>query len=123
MKEMRKRMKGSLSGIKNYSLDPEEEKRTDFNDNSTCGEEGLYLRRQNIGDLPTEPDVDPFKEKYVELGTLGSGASATVYLCRDKETGKEYACKTMANRDEDKLTSCKAEYDLMKTISPHPGIV
>jgi serine/threonine protein kinase len=46
--------------------------------------------------------VDSFKEKYTELEILGSGASATVYLCKNKETGVHYACKTMHNRDEDK---------------------
>lgn len=51
----------------------------------------------------TEPDVDNFKEKYDELETLGSGASATVYLCKNKETGDHFAVKTMHNRDEDKL--------------------
>jgi hypothetical protein len=35
IKEMRRKMKGSLSGIRNYSIDLEEElKKTDFNDYS-----------------------------------------------------------------------------------------
>lgn len=44
LKEMRRRMKGSLSGVRNYSLDPEEEKRTEFNDFSVCND-GDFLRR------------------------------------------------------------------------------
>lgn len=122
MKEMRRRMKGSLSGVRNYSVDPEEEKRTEFNDFSTCGGDD-FLRRQNIASLATEPDIDTFKEKYIELESIGSGASATVYLCKNKETGVLYACKTMHNRDEDKLASCKAEYDLMVKIKPHQNII
>jgi len=54
---------------------------------------------------------------------IGSGASATVYLCKNKETGVMYACKTMHNRDDDKLISCKAEYDLMVKIKPHTNII
>jgi hypothetical protein len=44
MKEMRKRMKGSLSGVRNYSVNTEEEKHTEFNDFSTCND-GDFLRR------------------------------------------------------------------------------
>lgn len=54
---------------------------------------------------------------------LGEGASAVVKKCRSLKDQKLYAAKIMRNRDYEKKMTCQKEYELMKSISPHPNVI
>ncbi|KAF0889591.1 hypothetical protein E2562_028682 [Oryza meyeriana var. granulata] len=70
--------------------------------------------------------TENLKDKYSLGRKLGQGQFGTTYLCVDKETGKEYACKSIAKRklvtDED-VEDVRREIQIMHHLAGHPSII
>lgn len=66
------------------------------------------------------------KEFYSLGRKLGQGQFGTTFLCVEKATGKEYACKSMAKRkmvtDED-VEDVRREIQIMHHLAGHPNVV
>ncbi|CAJ1964543.1 unnamed protein product [Sphenostylis stenocarpa] len=57
---------------------------------------------------------------------LGRGQFGVTYLCTDKETGEQFACKTIAKRklvNKEDIEDVKREVQLMQHLSGQPNIV
>ena len=70
--------------------------------------------------------TENLKDKYSLGRKLGQGQFGTTYLCVDKGTGREYACKSIAKRklitDED-VEDVRREIQIMHHLSEHPNVV
>ncbi|KAL5205184.1 hypothetical protein ABZP36_033393 [Zizania latifolia] len=70
--------------------------------------------------------TENLKDKYSLGRKLGQGQFGTTYLCVDKATGKEYACKSIAKRklvtDED-VEDVRREIQIMHHLAGHPNII
>ncbi|KAF9680780.1 hypothetical protein SADUNF_Sadunf06G0157100 [Salix dunnii] len=66
-------------------------------------------------------------EEYYKLGRkLGRGQFGTTYLCVEKATGKEYACKSIAKRNlltADDVEDVRREIQIMHHLAGHPNVV
>ncbi|XP_072971460.1 calcium-dependent protein kinase 27-like [Typha angustifolia] len=71
-------------------------------------------------------ETENLKDIYILGRTLGQGQFGTTYLCVDKVTRKEYACKSIAKRklltDED-VEDVRREIQIMHHLSGHPNII
>eukprot|EP00249_Psilotum_nudum_P017691 c26443_g1_i2 orf=334-2082(+) len=70
--------------------------------------------------------TDNLKDLYVLGRKLGQGQFGTTYLCIEKGTGKEYACKSIAKRkliSQDDVDDVRREIHIMYHLSGHPNIV
>ncbi|KAL5558555.1 hypothetical protein UlMin_034766 [Ulmus minor] len=56
---------------------------------------------------------------YISGATLGQGKFGSVWLCRSKVSGAEYACKTLKKGEE----TVHREVEIMQHLSGHPGVV
>ncbi|EEF47932.1 calcium-dependent protein kinase 1 [Ricinus communis] len=67
-----------------------------------------------------------FKEFYSLGKKLGQGQFGTTFLCVEKATGKEYACKSIAKRklltDED-VEDVRREIQIMHHLAGHPNVI
>lgn len=67
-----------------------------------------------------------FKEFFKFGRKLGQGQFGTTFLCVEKGTGKEYACKSIAKRklitDED-VEDVRREVQIMHHLAGHPNVV
>ncbi|KDP29499.1 hypothetical protein JCGZ_19338 [Jatropha curcas] len=67
-----------------------------------------------------------FKEFYTLGRKLGQGQFGTTFLCVEKTTRKEYACKSIAKRklltDED-VEDVRREIQIMHHLSGHPNVI
>ncbi|XP_062203269.1 calcium-dependent protein kinase 27-like [Phragmites australis] len=70
--------------------------------------------------------TENLKDKYSLGRKLGQGQFGTTYLCVDKATGREYACKSIAKRklitDED-VEDVRREIQIMHHLAGHPNII
>jgi serine/threonine protein kinase len=70
--------------------------------------------------------TENLKDKYSLGRKLGQGQFGTTYLCVDKATGLEYACKSIAKRklitDED-VEDVRREIQIMHHLAGHPSII
>ncbi|ONM32267.1 Calcium-dependent protein kinase 1 [Zea mays] len=70
--------------------------------------------------------TDNLKDMYSLGRKLGQGQFGTTYLCVDKATGLEYACKSIAKRklvtDED-VEDVRREIQIMHHLAGHPNII
>lgn len=70
--------------------------------------------------------TENLKDIYSVGRKLGQGQFGTTFLCVDKKTGKEFACKTIAKR---KLTTpedvedVRREIQIMHHLSGHPNVI
>eukprot|EP01018_Ginkgo_biloba_P013113 Gb_10111 [translate_table: standard] len=66
------------------------------------------------------------RDLYTVGRRLGQGQFGTTYLCLEKETDKEYACKSIAKRKllsiED-VEDVRREIQIMHHLSEHPNVV
>ncbi|KAM7524335.1 hypothetical protein LguiA_014237 [Lonicera macranthoides] len=66
-------------------------------------------------------------KEYYNLGkTLGRGQFGTTFLCVEKATGKEYACKSIAKRKlitKDDVDDVRREIEIMHHLSGDPNVV
>ncbi|KAK3139796.1 hypothetical protein QOZ80_5AG0390430 [Eleusine coracana subsp. coracana] len=70
--------------------------------------------------------TENLKDKYSLGRKLGQGQFGTTYLCVDKATGREHACKSIAKRklvtDED-VEDVRREIQIMHHLAGHPNII
>lgn len=65
-----------------------------------------------------------YQTNYEEMSEIGQGASAIVKKCALRsDKSKVFAAKIMRNRDEEKELACRAEFDLINSLAPHPNII
>ncbi|CAM8889086.1 unnamed protein product [Rhodiola kirilowii] len=73
-----------------------------------------------------QTETGNFKEYYTFGRKLGQGQFGTTFLCVEKTTGKEYACKTIAKRklltDED-VEDVRREIQIMHHLAGHPNVI
>ncbi|XP_057506199.1 calcium-dependent protein kinase 26-like [Actinidia eriantha] len=66
-------------------------------------------------------------KEYYNLGRkLGHGQFGTTFLCVEKGTGKEYACKSIAKRKlltEDDVDDVRREIEIMHHLSGHRNVI
>ncbi|KAK9067800.1 hypothetical protein SSX86_011911 [Deinandra increscens subsp. villosa] len=58
-------------------------------------------------------------EDYIKGATIGKGKFGSVWLCRCRVTGVEFACKTLVKGEE----TVHREVEIMQHLSGHPGVV
>lgn len=57
---------------------------------------------------------------------LGHGQFGTTYLCIEKSTGKEFACKTIPKRRlvlEEEIEDVRSEIQIMHHMAGHPNVI
>ncbi|XP_038892170.1 calcium-dependent protein kinase 1-like [Benincasa hispida] len=67
-----------------------------------------------------------FKEYYSLGKKLGQGQFGTTYMCVEKATGKEYACKSIAKRKlvtEDDVEDVRREIQIMHHLAGHANVI
>uniref|UniRef100_A0A7N0T663 non-specific serine/threonine protein kinase n=1 Tax=Kalanchoe fedtschenkoi TaxID=63787 RepID=A0A7N0T663_KALFE len=73
-----------------------------------------------------QTETGNFKEYYTLGRKLGQGQFGTTFLCIEKTTGNEYACKTIAKRklltDED-VEDVRREIQIMHHLAGHPNVI
>ncbi|KAA8516834.1 hypothetical protein F0562_017348 [Nyssa sinensis] len=66
-------------------------------------------------------------KEYYNLGRkLGHGQYGTTFLCVEKATGKEYACKSMAKRKlltQEDVDDVRREIEIMHHLAGHPNVI
>ncbi|KAI3822675.1 hypothetical protein L1987_10270 [Smallanthus sonchifolius] len=66
-------------------------------------------------------------KEYYNLGPkLGHGQFGTTFICIEKTTGKEFACKSIAKRKlltEEDVEDVRREIEIMHHLSGHPNVV
>lgn len=77
-------------------------------------------------DSVLQRETDNLKEFFSLGKKLGQGQFGTTFLCVEKETGREYACKSMAKRklvtDED-VEDVRREIQIMHHLAGHPNVI
>ncbi|ERM93658.1 hypothetical protein AMTRI_Chr03g149540 [Amborella trichopoda] len=66
------------------------------------------------------------KEHYSLGRKLGQGQFGTTFLCIEKATGKEYACKSIAKRKlttEEDVEDVRREIQIMHHLAGHPNVI
>nr|UXX22575.1 calmodulin-domain protein kinase 11 [Hevea brasiliensis] len=66
------------------------------------------------------------KEYYKLVGKLGHGQFGTTFLCVEKGTGKQYACKSIAKSKlstQDDEEDVRREIQIMHHLSGHPNVI
>ncbi|KAJ9693889.1 hypothetical protein PVL29_009718 [Vitis rotundifolia] len=77
-------------------------------------------------DLVLKNKTDHLKEHYNLGRELGHGQFGTTFLCVEKETGKEYACKSIAKRKlltRDDIEDVRREIQIMHHLAGHSNII
>lgn len=59
------------------------------------------------------------EDDYVKGDTIGQGKFGSVWLCRSRTSGVEFACKTLHKGEE----TVHREVEIMQHLSGHPGVV
>ncbi|KAJ8762502.1 hypothetical protein K2173_007941 [Erythroxylum novogranatense] len=59
------------------------------------------------------------EDEYVSGSTIGRGKFGSVWMCRSKASGVEFACKTLRKGEE----TVHREVEIMQHLSGHPGVV
>uniref|UniRef100_A0ACD5WEE5 Uncharacterized protein n=1 Tax=Avena sativa TaxID=4498 RepID=A0ACD5WEE5_AVESA len=70
--------------------------------------------------------TESVKEKYSLGRRLGQGQFGTTYLCVERSTGKEYACKSILKRKlvtDDDVEDVRREIQIMYHLAGHPNVI
>ncbi|CAN6458114.1 unnamed protein product [Victoria cruziana] len=70
--------------------------------------------------------TENLKDLYMLGRKLGQGQFGTTYLCVEKATGKEYACKSIAKRKlttEEDVEDVRREIQIMHHLAGHPNVI
>ncbi|KAL0410212.1 UNVERIFIED_CONTAM: Calcium-dependent protein kinase [Sesamum latifolium] len=70
--------------------------------------------------------TENLKDKYTLGKKLGQGQFGTTFLCLEKETNKEFACKTIAKRKlttEEDVEDVRREIRIMHHLAGHPNVI
>ncbi|ESQ48975.1 hypothetical protein EUTSA_v10020268mg [Eutrema salsugineum] len=89
-----------------------------------------HMKRVSSAGLRTESvlqrKTENFKEFYSLGRKLGQGQFGTTFLCVEKGTGNEYACKSISKRklltDED-VEDVRREIQIMHHLAGHPNVI
>ncbi|KAL1201416.1 Calcium-dependent protein kinase 1 [Cardamine amara subsp. amara] len=89
-----------------------------------------HMKRVSSAGLRTESvlqrKTENFKQFYSLGRKLGQGQFGTTFLCVEKTTGKEFACKSIAKRklltDED-VEDVRREIQIMHHLAGHPNVI
>uniref|UniRef100_A0A7S0XN50 Calmodulin n=1 Tax=Erythrolobus madagascarensis TaxID=708628 RepID=A0A7S0XN50_9RHOD len=86
------------------------------------------LRMQNLVAVRNRVIEDALPDIYSSYSmgkTLGEGAYGTVYMCRHRGTGADYACKTLAKSKMTKMDRewVRKEAQILRLCSDHPNVV
>ncbi|XP_057980729.1 calcium-dependent protein kinase 1-like [Malania oleifera] len=89
-----------------------------------------HLKRVSSAGLRTDSvlqtETGSIKELFNFGKKLGQGQFGTTFLCVEKATGKEYACKSIAKRklitDED-VEDVRREIQIMHHLAGHPNVI
>ncbi|XP_027363169.1 calcium-dependent protein kinase 1-like isoform X2 [Abrus precatorius] len=77
-------------------------------------------------DSVLQRETESFKEFFTLGRKLGQGQFGTTFLCVEKATGREYACKSIAKRklvtDED-VEDVRREIQIMHHLAGHPNVI
>ncbi|XP_051132338.1 calcium-dependent protein kinase 20-like [Andrographis paniculata] len=98
----------------------EEAKQNNPNNFKRVASAGLQI------DSVLQRKTENLKEKYIVGKKLGQGQFGTTFLCLDKATNMEFACKTIAKR---KLTTfedvedVRREIQIMHHLAEHPNVI
>lgn len=91
-----------------------------------CGASSLVLPgrglKRKIGciDVATQTGrKNKIGDDFVSGVTIGQGKFGSVWSCRSKTTGAEFACKTLCKGEE----TVHREVEIMQHLSGHPGVV
>ncbi|KAI3677060.1 hypothetical protein L1987_86678 [Smallanthus sonchifolius] len=87
-----------------------------------------YKRVQSIGlqNSVLRRRTDNLKEIYSLGKKLGQGQFGITFLCTSKETGKEFACKSIAKRKlatKDDVEDVRREIQIMHHLAGHPNVI
>lgn len=88
-----------------------------------------HLKRVSSAGLRTQvlqTRTGNFKEFFTLGKKLGQGQFGTTYLCVEKATGKEYACKTIAKRKlitHEDVEDVRREIQIMHHLKGHPNVI
>ncbi|WRX13100.1 Protein kinase domain - like 10 [Theobroma cacao] len=89
-----------------------------------------HMKRVSSAGLRTESVLQRktgnFKEYYSLGRKLGQGQFGTTFLCVEKATGKEYACKSIAKRKlvtDDDVEDVRREIQIMHHLAGHPNVI
>ncbi|KAK6131622.1 hypothetical protein DH2020_034636 [Rehmannia glutinosa] len=103
--------------------------------NSKPGEEAKqnkpsHIKRVSSVGLQVESvlqrKTENLKEKYSLGRKLGQGQFGTTFLCVEKETNKEFACKSIAKRKlttEEDVEDVRREIQIMHHLAGHPNVI
>lgn len=111
------------------------EKAKKANGNSTKSEKPQHKKPQNVKRVSSaglqeksvlKTNTGHSKECYNLGRKLGHGQFGTTFLCVEKTTGKEYACKSIAKRKlvtEDDVEDVRREIEILHHLSGDPNVV
>ncbi|KAF5733668.1 Calcium dependent protein kinase 1 [Tripterygium wilfordii] len=90
---------------------------------------GPHMKRVSSAGLRTDVlqrKTGNFKEFYGLGRKLGQGQFGTTFLCVEKGTGKQYACKSIAKRKlltEEDVEDVRREIQIMHHLAGHPNVI
>ncbi|KAI7747354.1 hypothetical protein M8C21_007987 [Ambrosia artemisiifolia] len=89
---------------------------------------GGFKRAQSMGmkDSVLQRKTENLKDVYSVGKKLGQGQFGTTFLCIEKETGKEFACKSIAKRKlttKDDVEDVRREIQIMHHLAGHPNVI
>ncbi|XP_052198562.1 calcium-dependent protein kinase 20-like [Diospyros lotus] len=106
--------------------------RGDQNKNAQGGKknnDGHFKRMSSMGlrvDSVLQRKTGNLKEIYSVGKKLGQGQFGTTFLCVEKATGKEFACKSIAKRKlttEEDVEDVRREIHIMHHLAGHPNVI
>ncbi|KAI3512028.1 hypothetical protein L1887_19191 [Cichorium endivia] len=87
-----------------------------------------FKRVQSMGlkDSVLQRRTGNLKEIYSMGKKLGQGQFGTTFLCTEKETGKDFACKSIAKRKlttKEDVEDVRREIQIMHHLAGHPNVI
>lgn len=99
-------------------------------DNGKSKKVGAHMKRLSSAGLQIESvlgrKTENIKDRFSLGRKLGQGQFGTTYLCIEKETGKEFACKTIAKRKlttQEDVEDVRREIRIMHHLAGHPNVI
>lgn len=91
-----------------------------------CGSSSSVLSgrgiKRKIGCIDAQTQMgrkNKIEDDYVSGSKIGKGKFGSVWLCRSRVSGVEFACKTLVKGEE----TVHREVEIMQHLSGHPGVV
>jgi len=103
-------------------IEPEQDKKKQKKRGSVKRVSSAGLRVDSV----LQRETDNFKEFFTLGRKLGQGQFGTTFLCVEKATGQEYACKSIAKRKlvtDDDVEDVRREIQIMHHLAGHPNVI